>query len=123
MTLSILRQPSAGLAVIDPPMEILYNDVDISHKSKLEAGMIPTALAAFETPSGPPAWAEPEFNGRRAYLRTIDDQCNPLFLQDMWLQNSGVEWETIDVQSSHCPFISRPKEVAEISINLFKKWA
>lgn len=104
-------------------METLYNDVDISLKPKMEAAMIPTALAAFETPSGPPAWAEPAFDGRRAYLRTINDQCNPQFLQDMWLQKSAVKWETVDLQTSHCPFISCPGEVAEICIKIFKKWA
>ncbi|KAF2798693.1 prolyl aminopeptidase-like protein [Melanomma pulvis-pyrius CBS 109.77] len=117
------NNPSKGLAIIDPVMEILYNDVDISLKAEMEAGMIPNALAAFETPSGPPAWAEPEFNGRRTYLKTINDQCNPLFLQDMWLQKSAVEWETVDIQTSHCPFISRPAEVADICVGIFKRWA
>lgn len=116
-------KPAKGLAIIDPAMETLYNDVDVSFKEKLEAGMNATALAAFETPSGPPAWAESAFDGRRAYVKTLDDQCNPVFLQDMWLQKSGVQWETVALQSSHCPFISRPEEVAKIATEIFKKWA
>jgi hypothetical protein len=104
-------------------MDVLYNDVDASRKSELEAGMIPHALAALETQSGAPAWAESAFDGRRAYLRTADDQCIPAFVQDMWLEKSGKEWDVVDLKASHCPFISRPAEVAEICMPLFKKWA
>jgi hypothetical protein len=36
-------------------MEVLYNDADPALTAELEAGMIPTALAAFETPASDPA--------------------------------------------------------------------
>lgn len=85
--------------------------------------MKPHALAAFETPATAPAWAESAFDGRRAFIRTIDDQCNPLFLQDTWLKKAGVTWETVDMKSSHCPFISRPEEVAKICVGFFERWA
>jgi hypothetical protein len=84
--------------------------------------MIPHALAAFETPATAPAWAEKEFDGRRVYIRTLDDQCNPLFLQDMWLKKSEVSWEIIDLKTSHCPFISVPEEVVEKTINAIERW-
>ncbi|KAF2873871.1 prolyl aminopeptidase-like protein [Massariosphaeria phaeospora] len=114
--------PSKGLAVIDPVMETLYGDADPALAPKLEDAMVPHALAAFETPATKPAWAESAFDGRRAYIRTLDDQCNPLFLQDMWIQKSGVEWTTADLKSSHCPFISKVEDVAAITIELIKKW-
>lgn len=103
-------------------METLYGDVDRDLAPKLEAAMIPHALQAFETPAGPPAWAESEFDGRRAYIRTTEDQCNPLFLQNAWLEKSGVEWDVADLKSSHCPFVSRPEETADIVIAFIKKW-
>ena len=108
--------------MIDPVMPTLYGDSEPELKSALEAAMIPHALKAFETPSTAPAWAEAAFDGRRAFIRTIDDQCNPLFLQNMWLENSGVEWDTVDMKTSHCPFISLPKETAAIAVELMKKW-
>lgn len=84
--------------------------------------MIPHALAAFETPAPAPAWAEAAFEGCRLYIRTLDDQCNPLFLQDMWLKKSGVSWETADLKTSHCPFISRPEELVATTLSVVDKW-
>jgi hypothetical protein len=84
--------------------------------------MIPHALAAFETPAGPPAWAESAFDGRRAYIRTLEDRCNPSFLQDAWIEKSGVKWDVADMKSSHCPFISCPEETANIAMDFIKKW-
>ena len=103
-------------------MQVLYGDADPSLASELEAGMIPTALAAFETPALAPAWAEEAFDGRRAYIRTLDDQCNPLFLQEAWIDKSGVKWDTTDLKSSHCPFISRPQEVVDSALQFIEKW-
>lgn len=84
--------------------------------------MIPTALAAFETPQTAPAWAESGFDGHRAYIRTVNDQCNPSFLQDMWIQKSAVKWEVVDVMSGHCPFITRPEELTEVVLRVLSKW-
>ena len=103
-------------------MDTLYGDADPKLAPQLEAGMIPHALAAFETQAGAPAWGEPEFNGRRAYIRTTEDMCNPLFLQNAWIENSGVEWDVVDLKSSHCPFISCPGEVANAAIRFIQKW-
>ncbi|TVY93981.1 hypothetical protein LAWI1_G000676 [Lachnellula willkommii] len=114
--------PSPGLAVIDPVIPTLYADADTSLASSLEAAMIPHALAAFETPAPTPAWAESTFEGRRAYIRTLDDQCNPFFLQEMWIEKSGVSWETVDLKTSHCPFISCPEEVVAKTLGFIEKW-
>lgn len=103
-------------------MSTLYADADPSLAPELEAAMIPHALAAFETPAPAPAWAEAEYQGRRMYMRTLDDQCNPLFLQDLWIQNSGVEWATTDLKSSHCPFFSLPEELATATKACIEKW-
>lgn len=103
-------------------METLYGDADPTLKPQLEEAMIPHALAAFETPVIAPAWAESAFDGRRAYIRTLDDKCIPLFVQNMWIDKSGVQWDTADLKASHCPFISRAEDVAETSMEFFKKW-
>ncbi|KAL9619793.1 MAG: hypothetical protein Q9160_005629 [Pyrenula sp. 1 TL-2023] len=115
--------PSQGLAVIDPVMPTLYGDADPALAPKLEAAMRPHALAAFETPATAPAWAQSAFDGWRVFIRTIDDQCNPKTLQDIWLQKSRVQWDIVDIQSSHSPFVSRLAKIAMITIGLIKKWA
>jgi hypothetical protein len=47
------------------------------------------------------------------HFRTLADACNPSFLQDMWIEKTGVTWEVIDFNTSHGPFISKPQTVAE----------
>lgn len=84
--------------------------------------MIPHALAAFETPAPAPAWAEPSFDGRRVYIRTAEDQCNPLFLQDIWIEKSKVSWDIADLKTSHCPFISCPEEIVAKTLTFIEKW-
>lgn len=74
--------------------------------------MKPHALLAFETKATAPAWADRAFNGRRTYIRTLDDCCNPSFLQDMWLQKSQVEWDVVDFKTGHMPFVSQPEALA-----------
>lgn len=103
-------------------MPTLYNDTDPKMEPQLEAAMIPHALAAFETPATAPAWAESAFDGRRAYIRTLGDQCNPPFLQDLWLKKSRVEWEDAAIETSHCPFVSNMEETATVAVRLMRKW-
>ncbi|PVH96132.1 alpha/beta-hydrolase [Periconia macrospinosa] len=118
------NQPSKGLAVISPVIQTLYGEGAVSPETipELEAAMTPHSLKAFETPQTAPAWAESAFDGRRAYIRTIDDQCNPLFIQDIWIEKTAVKWKTVDVKSGHCPFITQPEELAEIAVTLIKSW-
>jgi len=103
-------------------MDTLYGDAGDSRKAEFEAAMIPHAMAAFETPATTPAWAESEYSGRRTYLRTLNDCCNPAFLQDIWLEKSGVQWDVRDLNSDHYPFVSRVEEVATICLEVFEKW-
>ncbi|KAB8222324.1 Alpha/Beta hydrolase protein [Aspergillus novoparasiticus] len=106
-------KPSQGLAVIEPAMEVLYNDCDRALEPELDQLMQPHALRAFETPATAPAWAESAFDGRRAYVRTLNDCCNPSSLQDLWLEKSQVEWEVVDFKTGHMPFVSQPRALGE----------
>ncbi|PYH67483.1 esterase/lipase family protein [Aspergillus vadensis CBS 113365] len=108
-----VNKPSQGLAVIEPAMDVLYNDCDRALQPELDTLMQPHALRAFETPATAPAWAESAFDGRRAYVRTLDDCCNPASLQDIWLEKSKVEWEVVDFKTGHMPFVSQPQALAE----------
>lgn len=74
--------------------------------------MVPHAYAAFETKSTAPAWADHGFDGRRAYIRTLDDCCNPAFVQDLWRERTGVHWDVAEMTTGHMPFISQPRELA-----------
>lgn len=94
-------------------MDVLYNDCDRALEAELNKTVLPHALRAFETPATAPAWAESAFDGRRGYVRTLDDCCNPSWVQDMWLEKSNVEWETVNFNTGHMPFISQPQALSE----------
>ncbi|KAG6358951.1 hypothetical protein INS49_012471 [Diaporthe citri] len=108
-----LDKPSKGLALIEPAMEILYNDCDSALSSELECRMLPHAHLAFETKATAPAWADHGFDGKRVYVRTLLGCCNPSVLQDMWLQKSRVHWDVVDFKTGHMPFESQPQRLAE----------
>ncbi|KAI0846128.1 alpha/beta-hydrolase [Daldinia vernicosa] len=108
-----MNKPSEGLALIEPAMDILYNDCDPALASELDKYMKPHALMAFDIKATAPAWADKGFDGRRAYVRTMKDCCNPSWLQDLWLEKSKVKWEVVDFQTGHMPFVSQPKALAE----------
>ncbi|GKZ21804.1 hypothetical protein AbraIFM66951_008732 [Aspergillus brasiliensis] len=117
-----VNKPSEGLAVIEPAMEVLYNDCDRALEPELDKLMYPHALRAFETPATAPAWAESAFDGRRAYVRTLDDCCNPSSLQDMWLEKSKVEWDVVDFKTGHMPFVSQPQALAQHIIKFIDRF-
>ncbi|KAI0113069.1 alpha/beta-hydrolase [Daldinia grandis] len=106
-------KPSKGLAIIKPAMDILYNDCDTALAPEFDKYMKPHALMTFDTKPTAPAWADKGFDGRRAYVRTMKDCCNPSWLQDLWLEKAKVKWEVVDFQTGHMPFVSRPKALAE----------
>ncbi|RYP53627.1 hypothetical protein DL768_001407 [Monosporascus sp. mg162] len=107
------HKPSKGLALIEPAMDVLYNDCDAALAPELDKFMNPHALQAFETKPTAPAWADEAFNGRRAYIRTLNDCCNPVSLQDKWLEKSSVEWDVVDFETGHMPFVSQPEALAK----------
>ncbi|KAI1460139.1 hypothetical protein F4805DRAFT_418259 [Annulohypoxylon moriforme] len=74
--------------------------------------MCPHALLAFETKASAPAWADAGFDGRRAYMRTLSDCCNPTSLQDLWLEKSKVKWDIVNFETGHMPFVSQPEALA-----------
>ncbi|KAG8168606.1 hypothetical protein KVR01_001355 [Diaporthe batatas] len=107
-----LDKPSKGLALIEPAMEILYNDCAPAQSTELESRMLPHANLAFETKASAPAWADSGFDGKRVYVRTLLDCCNPSVLQDMWLEKTKVSWEVVDFRTGHMPFESQPQQLA-----------
>jgi hypothetical protein len=71
--------------------------------------MKPHAFQAFETKATAPVWQDKGFDGRRVYVRTLDDHCNPVSLQDMWIEKSKVKWAIVDFKTGHMPFVSQPE--------------
>ncbi|KAL9624613.1 MAG: hypothetical protein Q9160_001278 [Pyrenula sp. 1 TL-2023] len=108
------NSPSEGLSSIEPTRETIYNDLSESSAEALEKTLRPHALKAFDSIVPAAAWAEPAFEGKIAFIKCTMDQGLPPFLQDMFMQRSGVKWIVKEIEASHSPFASKTKEVVEI---------
>ena len=73
-------------------------------------------MRAFNSPAPPAAWKEPEFAGKLTFVRCMRDQALPPFLQDIFMERSGVEWKVKDIETSHSPFASKAEELVEILV-------
>ena len=54
------------------------------------------------------------FRGKIAFVRCLKDHALPLFLQDMFMEKSGVEWNVENIEASHSPYASKPDELANV---------
>ena len=105
------------------PVPVFYADVPEPLASKACASLLLHAENSFATPSPPSAWADPGYSSRRAYIRCCQDRAIPVQAQDMMIQNSGVEWIIEELDSSHCPFLSQPAELAGCLARLAENFA
>jgi len=85
----------------------------------MASSLLPHALKAFDSPAPPPAWAQPGFAGRLAFLKCRLDRAIPTFVQDIFTGKSGVEWKVRDMETSHSPWLSRPEE----TVKILTQWA
>ena len=79
-------------------------------------------MLALDSPAPPAAWAEPEFAGKLVFIRCMQDQALPPFLQDMFVEKSGVEWKVKDIDTSHSPFASKPEELVKILVDVAEQF-
>ncbi len=106
-------QPSTGLTTPSDPVAILSADIDPAIANENASKMVPHALLAFKSPAPAPAWTEPGFEGRLAYLVCTDDQAIPKFGQEAMMQGAGMEWAVKEMAGSHnCPFLKKTEEAA-----------
>jgi hypothetical protein len=108
---------------VPEPVGVFYADVPESIAFEAAAQLRPHSTNALMSPSPPPAWVDPEFSGRRAYIRCSEDKAVPAFLQDLMVQRSAVEWVIREFDTSHSPFLSRPAELAECLVGLVEGFA
>lgn len=103
--------PSQGLSTVDNPETVLYNDVPSSLASELAASLKPHAILAFESPAPATSWKEPDYAGKIAFVKCMIDQALPSFLQDMFIEKSGVQWIVKNIEAGHSPWASKPAEI------------
>ncbi|KAL8822078.1 MAG: hypothetical protein Q9191_007182 [Dirinaria sp. TL-2023a] len=114
--------PSFGLSTIDNPKAVLFNDVPSSLATELAASLQPHAVLAFETPAPATSWKEPEYAGKLVFIKCMIDQALPSFLQDMFIEKSGVQWTVKEVDAGHSAWASRPDEIVNELQSLLLKF-
>lgn len=110
----VMINEETGQLDVENPAQVFYHDVP--------SDKVPTAIknlelhsqAALSTPSPPSAWGDGEFDGRRAYIRALDDHSISPTAQEMMVKHSGVEWKVKEMNTSHSPFLSKPEELAKV---------
>ncbi|KAF4621943.1 hypothetical protein G7Y89_g14403 [Cudoniella acicularis] len=112
------NQPSPGLAVFENPAELFYPDLPPSSQKQYTDLLQPHAYNAFHTQCLPPAWAEDDFKGRRAYIKCMADIAVPPVAQQAMLDSTGVEWIVREIEAAHSPFASKPEELARLIVGL-----
>ncbi|KAL9049878.1 MAG: hypothetical protein Q9162_006962 [Coniocarpon cinnabarinum] len=100
----------------------VQQDQPIAGMATSDGSTVPHATAAFTTPAPKPAWIEGEFSGRRRYLRTMQDASFPPQFQSMLVQQSGVEWDVVDIDAPHEAHSAQPQMVASLLQEAAQRW-
>ena len=97
----------------DDPLALLSADIDPINAQENASRMVPHALLAFKSPVPAPAWTDPGFEGRLAYLVCTEDLAIPQFAQEAMMRGTGQAWAVKEMVGSHnCPFLKQAKEAA-----------
>ncbi|MCJ1319512.1 hypothetical protein MMC15_004848 [Xylographa vitiligo] len=113
---------ATGQLGYEDPREIFYNDVHPPVATVAISQLKPESENALSTPTGPQAWGDAFYNGRRAYVTTLLDQCIPPRAQSGMLAGSAVEWDVYEFDTGHSPFLVQPLQLSRTLIELAKKW-
>ena len=95
------------------PLALLSADIDPIVAEENASRMVPHALLAFKSPAPAPAWTDPGFEGRLAYLEYTEDLAVPQFAQEAMIRGTGQAWMVKEMVGSHnCPFLKETEEAA-----------
>ena len=75
------------------------------------------SLNSILTPSGPPAWLDKEFDGRRAFAICDKDNAVQSKYQVLQVQATNVTWDVKHFDTDHSPFLSQPEELGNWTIS------
>ncbi|KAL6718755.1 hypothetical protein ACLMJK_002989 [Lecanora helva] len=111
----IQNEPSTGLTMPHDPMNTLSADIDPAAAKASASNLLPHALLAFKSPAPAPAWTEPGWEGRLAYLVCTEDRAIPKAGQEAMVQGTGMTWLMKEMNGSHnYPFLKEPGKTCSI---------
>lgn len=99
----------------DQPEKTFAADVSEEQALAISSVIKPHASLAFFSAQPSPAWTDPAFTGRLAYVVTTEDMAVPKVAQYGMISGTGQQWHVREIESSHCaPFITKVAESVEI---------
>ncbi|KAF1956051.1 alpha/beta-hydrolase [Byssothecium circinans] len=112
----VIQNNETALLTVDNPKNVFYNLVHDATAEWAVNLLLPQSEPALSSPSGPPAWSDAAFDGKRAYIQTEQDHTIPFVAQDAMVTYSGVQWDVVKLNAGHSPFLSHTKEVTDFVV-------
>ncbi|QYS93741.1 Prolyl aminopeptidase [Trichoderma simmonsii] len=114
---------SEGVTYTRNQIETFYHDVSPELAKTMIASL--TSQSGLSVQSKPDAigWLDGVYDGRRAYIRCLQDGALPLAAQDGLLAQSGVEWIIRSLEASHSPYLSMPDELTSVVAEIITEFA
>ncbi|KAH6887136.1 hypothetical protein B0T10DRAFT_516115 [Thelonectria olida] len=108
------HEEDTGLITPKDPFETFYKDWDEDLAAEMVKTLKGHSVKSMKSVASAIGWKEKDYDGRRAYIRCLEDNALPLVAQDAFVGNSGVDWLVKSLPTSHSPFLSRPDETSKI---------
>lgn len=112
----VVNNVTGQLGFTDPQL-IFYNGVPTPLADRAISLLLPESENALSTAPSPPAWSESAFDGRRAYIHTLLDNCVPPIAQEAMLNATDVTWQITDFDTGHSPFLVEPVQLTQTIVN------
>lgn len=100
---------------------IFYNDLDDEAAAAAVKQLVWQSVKALETPPSAIGWRDAAYDGRRFYIRTLQDVSVPIAAQDGLMAASGVAWTTRTLDAGHSPFLSQPGKLTRVTAEIIEE--
>ncbi|KAK4077100.1 uncharacterized protein Triagg1_4067 [Trichoderma aggressivum f. europaeum] len=105
------------------PTETFHHDCSAELASSVTKTLLPHSELALKTAPSAVGWKDEAYDGRRAYIRCLQDKALPIGIQEHLVARSEVEWVVKTLDSSHSPFLSMPGELTRVLEEIVEEFA
>ena len=101
-----------GVVTASAPVSIFYGDLPVPAALKAVTALRPQATKSFTSKCGAAGWADRVYDDRRTYIICNKDNTIEPEAQNLMIEFSAAPWKVREMNTSHSPFISQPKQLA-----------